>query len=119
MRGVTDETESVPTPPQEPATEPAPQPATEAPAQPATEPAPQSGAAPAPPASSAPERDNGPIVLGGLFVLVGLALFATRALDLDLFSTLGWPAIVIGVGLVILIVGLVFAREEGMVVGGT
>lgn len=52
-------------------------------------------------------------------MLVGLVLFATRAFDLDLFSTLGWPSIVIGVGLVIAIVGLVFAREEGMVVGGT
>ncbi|MFI5293113.1 MAG: hypothetical protein ACHQ02_09620, partial [Candidatus Limnocylindrales bacterium] len=79
---------------------------------------PLSPAPPSPPPPAA-DRDNGPIVLGGLLVVGGLLLFAARAFDLDLFSTLGWPSIIIGVGLVIAIVGLAFAREEGMVVGGT
>ncbi len=66
-----------------------------------------------------PQRDNGPIVIGVVLVLGGLALFAARAFDLDLLSMLGWPSIVIGIGLVMLVIGLLFAREEGMVVGGT
>jgi hypothetical protein len=105
---VTDETSPVPTPPPAPPSEPPQEPTS----------VPPSSAPPATPAA-APERDNGPIVLGGLLVVGGLALFAARALNLDLFSMLGWPSIIIGIGVIIAVVGLAFAREEGMVVGGT
>ena len=69
-----------------------------------------------PPAAREPDRSA--LVLGALLVLGGLLLLAGQLLDFDL-GALGWPAIVVGVGLVILVLGLVVSHEQGMVIGGT
>jgi hypothetical protein len=58
------------------------------------------------------------IGLGVVLLLIGGALFAGQLLDIGI-DDVGWPAIVIGIGLVILVLGLVVNREEGMVIGGT
>lgn len=75
------------------------------------------------PAVSPPDHatDSGganAIVLGALLVGGGLILFAAQLADFDL-GRLGWPLIVIGVGVVILLLGLLVSREQGMVIGGT
>jgi hypothetical protein len=58
------------------------------------------------------------IGLGVALLLIGGALFIGQLLDIGI-DDVGWPAIVIGIGLVILVLGLVVNREEGMVIGGT
>jgi hypothetical protein len=58
------------------------------------------------------------IGLGVALLLIGGALFIGQLLDVGI-DDVGWPAIVIGIGLVILVLGLVVNREEGMVIGGT
>jgi hypothetical protein len=58
------------------------------------------------------------IGLGVALLLIGAALFIGQLLDIGI-DDVGWPAIVIGIGLVILVLGLVVNREEGMVIGGT
>ena len=60
---------------------------------------------------------TGGIALGLILVVIGLLLFAGQAFDLSI-GRLGWPVIVVGVGLVLLVLGLV-SREQGMVVAGT
>jgi hypothetical protein len=47
-----------------------------------------------------------------------MALFVGQLLDIGI-DDVGWPAIVIGVGIVILVLGLFVSRAEGMVIGGT
>lgn len=56
--------------------------------------------------------------LGAALVAIGLLLFASQLLDIGI-EDVGWPIIVIGVGVVILALGLFVNREQGMVVGGT
>ena len=51
-------------------------------------------------------------------MLIGLLLFAGQLLDIGI-EDVGWPIIVVGVGVVILGLGLFVNREQGMVVGGT
>ena len=81
----------------EPASEPAPE------EQPSTEP--RSGTPPA-------------IGLGVALLLIGGLLFVGQLFDIGI-ADVGWPAIVIGVGVVILVLGLFVNREQGMVIGGT
>lgn len=63
------------------------------------------------------DRSSG-LVFGAILVLVGIALLAGQLLDLGI-GDLGWPFIVVAVGAAILLIGLVTARDSGMVVGGT
>ena len=58
------------------------------------------------------------IGLGVALLLIGVVLFVGQLFDVGL-EDFGWPAIVIGIGLVILVLGLVVNREQGMVIGGT
>ena len=58
------------------------------------------------------------VALGLLLVLAGAVLFVGQWLNVGL-DDVGWPFWVIAVGLAILLVGLVVAREQGMVIGGT
>jgi hypothetical protein len=79
--------------------------------------------APVPPAESAIEpsgSSSGPpaAALGAVLVVLGAILLAGQVLDVGL-GDLGWPFIVIGIGVAILLIGLLVANESGMVVGGT
>ncbi len=62
--------------------------------------------------------DRSALALGAMLILGGLLLLAGQVFDIDL-GALGWPTIVIGVGVVLLVIGLAVSREQGMVVGGT
>lgn len=59
-----------------------------------------------------------PIALGAVLVVIGILLFAAQLLDFNV-GRLGWPLIVVGVGVVLLVIGLFVNLEEGMVIGGT
>ena len=63
-------------------------------------------------------RDSNALTLGVVLVIGGLILFGAQLVDFDI-GALGWPAIVIGVGLVLLVLGMTVSAEQGMVVGGT
>ncbi len=58
------------------------------------------------------------VAVGVALVLVGAALFAGQALGIGI-EDIGWPFFVIAAGAAILVIGLVIAREQGMVIGGT
>jgi hypothetical protein len=58
------------------------------------------------------------IGLGVALLLIGGLLFVGQLLDIGI-DDIGWPAIVIGIGVVILVLGLFVNREQGMVIGGT
>jgi hypothetical protein len=66
------------------------------------------------------EDRSGPpgLVLGAILVIVGALLFVGQLLDIGI-DDVGWPFIIVAVGIVILILGLFVNREQGMVVGGT
>jgi hypothetical protein len=71
----------------------------------------------------APAPDDGSsatpaIGLGVALLLIGVLLFIGQLLDIGI-DDVGWPAIVIGIGVVILVLGLFVNREQGMVIGGT
>jgi dipeptide/tripeptide permease len=70
-----------------------------------------------PPANGSPP-DRSAVVLGAVLIGGGLLLLAGQVLDFDI-AALGWPTIVIGVGVVLLVIGLFVSAEQGMVVGGT
>jgi hypothetical protein len=76
-----------------------------------------------PTADAPPPRTDEPSVppaigLGVALLLIGIALFVGQLFDIGI-DDVGWPAIVIGIGVVILVLGLFVNREEGMVIGGT
>ena len=75
------------------------------PAERAVEPSPTSGGPPA-------------AAIGAVLIVIGAVLLAGQLLDVGL-GDLGWPFIVIGVGVAILVIGLVVVNQSGMVVGGT
>jgi hypothetical protein len=81
------------------------------------------------PAASEPITDQPPppadgstatpaIGLGVALLLIGVLLFVGQLFDIGI-DDVGWPAIVIGIGVVILVLGLFVNREQGMVIGGT
>lgn len=71
-----------------------------------------------PPTTSDESSVPSAIGLGVALLLLGGALFLGQLFDIGI-DDVGWPAIVIGIGLVIGVLGLVVNREEGMVIGGT
>jgi hypothetical protein len=70
---------------------------------------------PAPPDGSTARPAIG---LGVALLLIGVLLFVGQLFDIGI-DDVGWPAIVIGIGVVILVLGLFVNREQGMVIGGT
>jgi hypothetical protein len=73
----------------------------------------------APPPERRAERSGPPgLVLGAILIIVGLVLFAGQLMDFSI-GELGWPFIVIAVGVVLLGLGLFVNNEQGMVVAGT
>ena len=71
------------------------------------------------PQPSLPEPRVRPTIgLGVALLFIGIALFAGQLFDVGI-DDVGWPAIVIGIGVVILALGLFVNREQGMVIGGT
>ena len=71
-----------------------------------------------PPASTDGSSATPAIGLGIALLLIGALLFVAQLLDIGI-GDVGWPAIVIGIGVVILVLGLFVNREQGMVIGGT
>jgi hypothetical protein len=74
-------------------------------------------------ANEPPPRGDEPNVppaigLGVALLLIGVALFLGQLLGIGI-EDVGWPAIVIGIGVVILALGLFVNNEQGMVIGGT
>ena len=70
------------------------------------------------PASTDGSSTTPAIGLGVALLLIGVLLFVGQIYDIGI-SDVGWPAIVIGIGVVILVLGLFVNREQGMVIGGT
>lgn len=81
--------------------------------------------------STPPERPAGPdrdvsvstsgppaAAVGAVLIIVGGVLLAGQLLDIGL-GDLGWPLILVAIGVAILVIGLVIANQSGMVVGGT
>ncbi|HEX7172122.1 MAG TPA: hypothetical protein VF365_05875 [Candidatus Limnocylindria bacterium] len=71
---------------------------------------------------SAPERSatsSGPpgVAVGAILVIIGGILLAGQVLDFGI-GDLGWPLIIVAIGVALLLIGLVVAGESGMVVGG-
>lgn len=64
------------------------------------------------------ESGPSPIALGVILIVVGGLLFAGQLVDIGL-DDLGWPFIIIAIGVAILALGLFVNREQGMVIGGT
>jgi len=62
--------------------------------------------------------DRSALVLGALLIGAGILLFAGQLLDFDIMA-LGWPLIIVGIGVALLLLGLTVSAEQGMVVGGT
>jgi dipeptide/tripeptide permease len=71
-----------------------------------------------PPERPAERSGSNALALGAILIVAGLLLFAGQLADIDI-GDLGWPVIVIGVGVVLFVLGLVVNREQGMVIGGT
>lgn len=69
-----------------------------------------------------PDRpsEGGPptVAIGLILVVIGAILFAGQLAGIGI-EDVGWPIFVIGAGVVILLVGLLVANEQGMVIGGT
>ena len=58
------------------------------------------------------------LTLGAILIIIGLLLFVGQLTGFSI-GDLGWPMIVVGIGVVLLLVGLFVNREEGLVVAGT
>jgi hypothetical protein len=63
--------------------------------------------------------ESGPsgIAIGAILVVVGGILLAGQLLDIGI-DDLGWPLIIVAIGVALLLIGLLVANESGMVVGG-
>ena len=72
-----------------------------------------------PPTAPLPADQPGPsgVAIGAILVVVGGILLAGQLLDVGI-GDLGWPLIVVAVGVALLLIGLVVVNESGMVVGG-
>ena len=83
-----------------------------------TEPTATERTADEPPATEGRPSSSPAIGLGVALLLIGILLFAGQLYDIGI-DDVGWPAIIIGIGVVILALGLFVNREQGMVIGGT
>ena len=71
------------------------------------------------PSERRPDGSTSPAVtLGAILVIVGILLFVGQLTGFSI-GELGWPLIVVGIGVVLLAVGLFVNREQGLVVAGT
>ena len=93
------------------------QPAAEASTPPSQPPDEPTTAPPPAPLHNEPSASSA-IGLGVALLIIGGLLFAGQLLGIGV-DDVGWPAIVIGIGVVILVLGLFVNREQGMVIGGT
>jgi hypothetical protein len=75
---------------------------------------------PEPQQPSAPPLQTGPsgVAVGAILVIVGAILLGGQVLDINI-GDLGWPLIIVAIGVALLLIGLVVVNESGMVVGGT
>ncbi len=75
---------------------------------------------PDPQQPSASPLQAGPsgVAVGAILVIVGAILLGGQVLDIGI-GDLGWPLIVVAIGVALLLIGLVVVNESGMVVGGT
>ena len=83
-----------------------------------TEPTATERTADEPPATEGRPSSSPAIGLGVALLLIGILLFVAQLYDIGI-DDVGWPAIIIGIGVVILALGLFVNREQGMVIGGT
>ena len=69
--------------------------------------------------SSPSASQSGPsgVAIGAILVIVGAILLAGQVLDIGI-GDLGWPLIIVAIGVALLLIGLVVVNESGMVVGG-
>ena len=67
---------------------------------------------------SAPTSGPPAAAVGAVLVIIGAVLLAGQLLDIEL-GDLGWPLIIVAVGVAIGVIGLVIANQSGLVVGGT
>jgi hypothetical protein len=58
------------------------------------------------------------LALGAILVVAGVILLIGQTMDLNVWD-LGWPFIVVAIGVGLLVLGLVRGTDSGMVVGGT
>jgi hypothetical protein len=58
------------------------------------------------------------VAVGAILVVVGAILLGGQVLDIGI-GDLGWPLIIVAIGVALLLIGLVVVNESGMVVGGT
>ena len=57
------------------------------------------------------------LAIGLVLILAGAALLAGQLLGIGI-EDLGWPALVVGAGVAIVVIGLVVAGEQGLVIAG-
>lgn len=69
------------------------------------------------PASRPGERQSA-IALGVVLVVIGALLFVGQLADIGI-GDVGWPFIIVAVGVVMLFLGLFVNLEQGLVIGGT
>jgi hypothetical protein len=70
-----------------------------------------------PPSSNPPKSGPSGLAVGAILVIVGAILLVGQVLDIGI-GDLGWPLIIVAIGVALLLIGLVVANESGMVVGG-
>jgi hypothetical protein len=70
------------------------------------------------PSSTASHPGPSGMAVGAILVIVGAILLAGQVLDIGL-GDLGWPLIIVAIGVALLLIGLMVANESGMVVGGS
>ena len=65
------------------------------------------------------ESESGPsaVAIGAILVIAGGILLAGQLLDIGI-DDLGWPLIIVAIGVALLLIGLLVANESGLVVGG-
>ena len=78
------------------------------------------GSAPLPPVAPRPGNDAmAPgLALGAILVVAGLILLVAQLADFDVWE-IGWPFIVVAIGVGLLVFGLVGGTDSGTVIGGT
>ena len=70
-----------------------------------------------PSSPTAPQSGPSGVAIGAILVIVGAILLAGQLLDIGI-GDLGWPLIIVAIGVALLLIGLVVVNESGMVVGG-